>query len=238
MEPSNETNEDQTPAADMTFAATDATSNDSKPGFFETMETMTNKMFVAPVKGAAGKVVEGGNKLLVNPVNDASNKAKEVLHINNRGASRDVEATEEVEVNFVDAQPDDTLKKMNVIVNKQLKDVSIQDYYGTAWSEGEGTNKPPLYGPWLKESGKQEINIGKWEFADENTNFLGDWDGEEYSQTRVRDSVELFLQLTNRTHLLFILLIDCNICFQQTDPVSNGADFGESKAYSVLSRRR
>jgi hypothetical protein len=74
---------------------------------------------------------------------------------------------------------------MNVIISKCLKDVSIQDYYAIAWSEGDRTNKAPLYEPWLKESGKQQINVGEWEFADDGADFVGNWDGEKYSQRRV-----------------------------------------------------
>ena len=182
---SSEIREGQTTTIDTSPAAAGGTSNDAKPGFLGNVETMTNKLFVAPVKGAAGMVAEGGNKLFVNPAKDASKKAKEVLHINSKGASGGIEAAQkEKEVDIAHVPPDDTLKKMDVILNKQLKDVSIQDYYATAWSEGDGTNKPPLYGPWLKDSGKEQIAVGKWEFADANTDFVGDWDGETYNQKR------------------------------------------------------
>lgn len=175
--------EEQATTMDATSAG--ATLDEAKPGFLGNVENMANKIFVAPVRGAAGKVAEGGNKLFVNPVKDASKKAKDVLHINSKGASRGIyTAQKEEEVDIADVPPDETLKKMDIIINKQLKDVSIQDYYATAWSEGDGTNKPPLYGPWLKDSGKEKITVGKWEFAAANTDFLGEWDGEKYNQKR------------------------------------------------------
>lgn len=212
MDASSETHpEEQTSTKDTPPAAAGATSTDAKPGFLGNVEAMTNKMFVAPVKGAAGMVAQGGNKLLVTPVKDVSKKTRDVLHINSKGASKGIEAApKEEEVDIADVPPDDTLKKMVLIINKQLKDVSIQDYYATAWSEGEGTNKLPLYGPWLKDSGKQQISVGKWEFADANTNFLGDWDGEKYKQKRVRIVCRCcrYRHVMDEVFLTFILPID------------------------------
>jgi hypothetical protein len=200
----------QATTMDATSAAAGATLDEAKPGFLGNVEHMTNKIFVAPVKGAAGKVAEGGNKLFVNPVKDASKKAKDVLHINSKGASRGIDtAQKEEEVDIVDVPPDETLKKMDVIINKQLKDVSIQDYYATAWSEGDGTNKPPLYGPWLKDSGKEKITVGKWEFAEANTDFLGEWDGEKYNQKRVCDVLFMLRCDKNISHLIFLVDTDC-----------------------------
>lgn len=182
-------------------SSTPEAKNDSRYGLLGSVENVTNKLLVTPVKGAAGFVSEGGNKLLVTPAKSAAHKvaqggkaitqrSKEALHITNKSASRDLDSEEEDEsVPLADVPPDDTLKKMNIIINKRLKDVPIPDYYAVAWSEGQNTNKAPLYGPWLKESGKQDIKVGEWEFADEGKDFVGDWDGEKYTQKRVRRSV-------------------------------------------------
>ena len=147
-----------------------------------------NKLIVNPVKGASKKVAEGGNKILVTPVKDASKivaeGGKALFRTNSKGTAKEIEQEEDLP----DVPPDATLQKMNVIINKRLKDVSIPDYYAIAWSEGNGTNTAPLYGPWLKESGKENIDVGKWEFADKETVFLGEWDGEKYTQRRVRCS--------------------------------------------------
>lgn len=187
----------ETPAEAGPTTEADAASNDSKHGLLGSVESVTNKILVAPVKGVVGKVTEGGNKLLVNPARDVSKKAKEALHIKSKSGSRELDADKEQDVDLPNVPPDDTLKKMNVIINKQLKNVSVQDYYATAWSEGDGTKKPPLYGPWLKESGKQEISVGKWEFADANTDFVGDWDGEKYRQKRVSRILLLLVRSIN-----------------------------------------
>lgn len=168
---------------------------DSSHGVLGSMEAMANKLFVKPVKGTAEFVAEGGNKLLVNPAKATAQKvsqggkaiterSKEALHIKSKNSSRDIDEDEQEE-DLPDVPPDDTLKKMNVIINKRLLNVSIPDYYAIAWSEGGRTDKTPLYGPWLKESGKQDIDVGTWEFADDENEFVGDWDGEKYPQKRV-----------------------------------------------------
>lgn len=180
-----------------------ATDSAAASGLLGSAENVTNKLLVTPVKGVAELVAEGGNKLLVTPVKSMAHKAaeggkaitqrsKEALHINSKGASRGLDNKEnEADEDLPDVPPDDTLEKMNVIINKRLKDVSITDYYAIGWSEGYRTNKPPLYGPWLKESGKQDINVGEWQFAEEGQEFVGDFDGEKYTQKRVRCSLVL-----------------------------------------------
>ena len=81
--------------------------------------------------------------------------------------------------------PDSTLQKMDIIVNKRLKGVSIPEFYEIVWSEGNKTNREPLLGPWLEENGKREITVGDWEFADKTGEFVGKWCGEKYQQKRV-----------------------------------------------------
>lgn len=164
-------------------------------GLLGKVENVTNKLIVSPVKGVAHKVTEGGNKLVVSPVKGASKKVADggraLFHTNSKGASREIlveedKHDEDEDEDLADVPPDATLPKMNIIINKLLKNVSIPNYHDIAWSEGDGTSNPPVYGPWLKASGKESINVGEWEFADEGTDFLGDWDGEMYSQKRVR----------------------------------------------------
>lgn len=81
--------------------------------------------------------------------------------------------------------PDVTLQKMDIIVNKRLKGVSIPEFYEVVWSEGNKTNREPLLGPWLEKNGKREITVGDWESADEAGDFVGKWCGEKYKQKRV-----------------------------------------------------
>lgn len=83
--------------------------------------------------------------------------------------------------------PDATLKKMSVVLSKRLKNVSMSDFYEYVWSEGNRTDKLPLYGPWLEETGKQDVKVGEWAFAEDDggKEFTGDWCGETYKQQRV-----------------------------------------------------
>jgi hypothetical protein len=79
--------------------------------------------------------------------------------------------------------PDKTLESMDVIMTKMLTNVSINDFYETFWSEGNGTDKAPFYGPWLAQCGKTEIKVDDWTVA-KDEGFVGEWDKEVYSQTR------------------------------------------------------
>jgi hypothetical protein len=38
---------------------------------------------------------------------------------------------------------DDTIKKMDIIINKRLKGVTISDFYDIVFSEGNGTKRAP-----------------------------------------------------------------------------------------------
>lgn len=87
--------------------------------------------------------------------------------------------------------PDEKIKKMDIIVSKHLKGVSIPDFYEIAFSEGNRTDKEPLYGPWLEENGKKEVKVGDWEFAEGAKAFEGRWCKDKYKQKRV--SVGLLL---------------------------------------------
>ena len=92
---------------------------------------------------------------------------------------------QETDAHVADVPPDDTLEKMNIIINKRLKNVSISQYYETVWSEQSEGDNVPLYRSFLEESGKQDIVVGGWEVAQDNTDYLGDWDGEKYQKKRV-----------------------------------------------------
>jgi hypothetical protein len=89
--------------------------------------------------------------------------------------------------------PDEKIKKMDIIVSKRLKGVSIPDFYAIAFSEGNRTDKEPLFGPWLEENGKKEVKVGDWEFAEGAKEFEGIWCKDKYKQKRV--SVGLLLTL-------------------------------------------
>jgi hypothetical protein len=86
-----------------------------------------------------------------------------------------------------DVPPDEVMKKMDVVLSKTIKNVSIQRFYELIWSEGQGgVDEKPFYGPCLVDMGSHKVNVGEWEFAkDEADRFTNQWCGEKYSQRRV-----------------------------------------------------
>lgn len=82
----------------------------------------------------------------------------------------------------VTVEPDRQLQSMTVVIHKVLEKVNVDDWYEICWSEGNGTNKPPFYGPWLEQSGKTLVEVGAWTFG---ADIVGEWDGEVYGQKRI-----------------------------------------------------
>jgi hypothetical protein len=80
--------------------------------------------------------------------------------------------------------PDEMLESMEVIITKRLTNVSVQDFYEIFWSEGNGTDKKPFYGPWLADSGKMDVNIGDWDVAEDEQGIVNEWDKKVYQQKR------------------------------------------------------
>lgn len=72
--------------------------------------------------------------------------------------------------------PDPTLEKMKIIAERRLKGVDLQDYYKVAWSD-----EKPIYEPFLKGQGKNNVNVAHWETG----KFEGDWCGETYTEKRI-----------------------------------------------------
>jgi len=87
--------------------------------------------------------------------------------------------------------PDNTLRKMDKVLNRHLRGISIERFYEIAWSEGNGTNEKPLYGPWL---GKHcfDVDVGDWEIKP----VVGPWCGETYQQKRT-----ITFRVKRKTHL-------------------------------------
>lgn len=94
--------------------------------------------------------------------------------------------------------PDEVIKKMEVVLSKKIKNVSIQRFYELIWSEGEGeVDSKPFYGPTLEDMGSHKVNVGKWEFAEnEADHFTNQWCGEKFGQRRV-----ITFEFTRKTHL-------------------------------------
>lgn len=93
---------------------------------------------------------------------------------------------------------DQVIKKMEVVLSKKLKNVSIQRFYELIWSEGNGdTDAKPFYGPWLEYMGSHKVKVGEWEVAkSESDQFISQWCGEKYSQRR-----QVSFEFTRTTHL-------------------------------------
>jgi len=72
--------------------------------------------------------------------------------------------------------PDETLGKMNIIAERKLKGVSLDDYVEVAWSEGDKS----LYKPFLEKQGKDNVTVAEWKEGECN----GDWCGEQYAKQR------------------------------------------------------
>lgn len=162
--------------------STEESSKHGSSSFFEETKAATSSAFKAVVE----KTHERGEEVLETlaaPVKRISDKSGD--------ATSDAKAGNQDEVDLADVPPDATLQKMNIIISKRLKDVSIPDFYEIVWSEGNRTNRKPLYGPWLEESGKTNVVVGDWAFADEGDEFVGGWCEEKYPQKRVSHTVML-----------------------------------------------
>ncbi|KAL7461878.1 hypothetical protein ACHAXS_002285 [Conticribra weissflogii] len=92
--------------------------------------------------------------------------------------------TEKKKPPFQKPPPDPTLQKMTIIGTQVIKNVSLQDYYEVAWSEGKNCDKPPMYGPFLVDAGKNNVQVNPWEAAPAAAGFKGEWCGETYTQQR------------------------------------------------------
>jgi hypothetical protein len=92
---------------------------------------------------------------------------------------------------------DHIIKKMEILFTKTIENTSIQKFYEIVWSEGQGTDADPLYGPWLEDLGSRDICVPEWEFSrDGSPGILNEWCGERYKQKRV-----VTYEFTRTTHL-------------------------------------
>jgi hypothetical protein len=136
------------------------------------------------LKNATQRSRHGAEKAL----KTLSSPVKRMTNGSNHKARSPVEAEEHDDVEDSDLSvvpPDDKIKTMDIIVSKRLKGVSIPEFYEIVFSEGNRTDKEPLYGPWLEENGKKDVKVGDWEFAKGAEEFEGKWCGEKYTQKRV-----------------------------------------------------
>jgi len=95
-----------------------------------------------------------------------------------------------------DAPPDQVLNKMEVVLKKKMKNVSVKRFYEICLSEGNGTDAAPFYAPFLVEKKSHDVKVGDWEFAEGDTGFENKWSGERFPQRRV-----VTFKFTRTTHL-------------------------------------
>jgi hypothetical protein len=137
-----------------------------------------------PMKDVADFFGEGGKHIKRLVHHKGSKSRDDFSSTTSRGISDDENQDSDGDLPAV--PPDDTLKEMNIIINRRLKDISIPNYYAAAWSEDTtGNEQEPLYRSFLEESGKENIVVGEWEVAEAGNEFVGDWDGEKYTHKRV-----------------------------------------------------
>ena len=128
------------------------------------------------------------NAVFVNPIKKATKEAKKLKFVTKKKSSLSEPNVKEQAASEAPAagtngtlfavepmEPDKQLNSMEVIISKQIKGVSVQDWYETCWSETK-----PFYRDFLTESGKYDVEVGAWT-TEPVTN---EWDGEDYQQTR------------------------------------------------------
>lgn len=72
---------------------------------------------------------------------------------------------------------DQTLDKMDIILTKTMRGLTVTEFYDWVWKETKG----PLYQPWLEESGKQIVQVHEWK----PSTTAGSWDQESYQEERM-----------------------------------------------------
>lgn len=117
---------------------------------------------------------------------DALAALEEVKHVVSHPV--DIKA---MEATTDEVPPDETLGKMEVVLTKHIRKISIQRFYDIVWSEGQGTTEKPLYLPWL-ERACHDIDMSTWDFAP----CTGSWCGETYAQKR-----HIKFKIRRKTHL-------------------------------------
>lgn len=134
------------------------------------------------IAGVPGQILEGSKKVR-NVVSAELGKIR-VLSLKKKEKKTVVPKVQTDGDGLPALPPDKMLESMDVIMTKMLTNVSVNDFYEIFWSEGNGTDKKPFYGPWLAECGKTDIKVDDWTVAKYEQGFVGEWDKEVYSQTR------------------------------------------------------
>lgn len=152
------------------------------------MDGLKHNKVVDGIKHTTDKIASTtktvGKTVLVDPIQNLTHGKKK--------KDRGVEAPEEPQQDgdLPPVPPDEVLKKMDIILTKRIKGLTVQQFYDTVWKED-----PPLYKPWLETSGKKDVVVQQWQRRLEGP-YTGTWDGEEYDQQRT-----VTFRFTRTTHL-------------------------------------
>jgi len=93
--------------------------------------------------------------------------------------------------------PDETLKKMEHVLTKKLKGVSLQHFYNMCWTENADAEGGPFYRSFLESQKGHDISVSDWEIADEGADsYTHPWSGEKMTQKRI-----VKFKFTRTTHL-------------------------------------
>jgi hypothetical protein len=82
--------------------------------------------------------------------------------------------------------PDEPLRKMEVVISKSIRNVSIVSVYENIWEDPAGEKS--FYGSWLEDEECFDIMVGDWEIAKPKESFTNPWCkkmGERYSHKRL-----------------------------------------------------
>ena len=90
-----------------------------------------------------------------------------------------VEPGKKDEVTLPPVPPDETLKTMEIVVNKKIRAVSVEKFFNLCMADTES----PFYELCLEKLGNKEISVGDWELSSQG--FKNEWCGEIFSRKRV-----------------------------------------------------
>ena len=78
--------------------------------------------------------------------------------------------------------PDLLLQKMEIVVSKTIKNVTIESIFDKVWADSNESES--FYGSWLKEEECFDIELGEWKIAESKDKFTNDWCNEKYDRQR------------------------------------------------------
>ena len=89
--------------------------------------------------------------------------------------------------------PDETLRKMQVILSRTIHNTSVQEFYDIVWSECNSTSETAFYKSFLERE-CLDVNVGAWD----RNEITRSWCGETYTQSRL---VKFRVKRTTHTYI-------------------------------------